>query len=460
MVAALVVASACGGATSPCVLVTSEGCDAGLVCEETVGDPVCTKPVVLAGRVMDALDAHGLAGARVLAADANGAVKSPGADSSQDGSWRLRVPARRDAEGAPLPDQHVTLRVDADGYQAFPLPPRVAVPLDLADAAVPDGGSEYELRNAATDVVLIALPAGTRFTVSGAVEGGRGGILVVADQGGHAVSTAITDAGGGFRLFNVPAGATSVSGYAAGLGAPPVTIQVIDADVSGVALVASAGDLATVKGSVNMVNAPGGARTSVILVVESTFQADAARGEAPAGLRAADVSGAFSIPDVPPGRYVALAAFENDGLVRDPDTEIGGTALVHVEVVSGQPVASLPQSFKVTGALAVESPGADAVDTVTTPQPAFVWEDDSSEDGYELDVFDALGNRVYHDADVPRVTGSATVTSAWAGASPVPGMLYQFRARSFRIDKQDDARHYISATEDLRGVFLWQPASP
>jgi hypothetical protein len=35
---------------------------------------------------------------------------------------------------------------------------------------------------------------------------------------------------------------------------------------------------------------------------------------------------------VPDGKYVALAAFENDGLVRDPDTSIGGTQIVHLTV--------------------------------------------------------------------------------------------------------------------------------
>ena len=52
-------------------------------------------------------------------------------------------------------------------------------------------------------------------------------------------------------------------------------------------------------------------------LVESTFDATFARGDSPRGLRAQragapSITGAFSIADVPDGRYVVLAAFEND----------------------------------------------------------------------------------------------------------------------------------------------------
>ncbi|NIR38741.1 MAG: hypothetical protein GWO22_23065 [Actinobacteria bacterium] len=56
------------------------------------------------------------------------------------------------------------------------------------------------------------------------------------------------------------------------------------------------------------------------------------------------------------------------------------------------------------------------------------------------------------------MSGSATVTGTWDGADPIPGMIYQFRAWSFRESTMDPpVRSYISATEDLKGVFLYQP---
>src|SRR5207247_2420213 len=94
----------------------------------------------------------------------------------------------------------------------------------------------------------------------------------------------------------------------------------------------------TVSGDVNIVNPGAGTATSVILVVESTFDDALARGDTPPGLRAPappaapNVTGAFSIDGVPDGRYVVLAGFENDNLVRDPDTSIGGTQIVHQQV--------------------------------------------------------------------------------------------------------------------------------
>jgi hypothetical protein len=84
----------------------------------------------------------------------------------------------------------------------------------------------------------------------------------------------------------------------------------------------------------------------------------------------------------------------------------------------------------------------------------FRWADDSSEDGYELRVFDAFGELVYEALDVGRVTGAPEVTHDWAGAELEPGMIYQFRVMSWREDRgASGGRSYISASEDLRGVF-------
>jgi hypothetical protein len=57
--------------------------------------------------------------------------------------------------------------------------------------------------------------------------------------------------------------------------------------------------------------------------------------------------------------------------------------------------------------------------------------------------------------DVARVTGSAEVSYTWDGPALEPGMIYQFRATSFHDER--DGRVYISATEDLRGVFQLAP---
>src|SRR5690606_23973717 len=190
----------------------------------------------------------------------------------------------------------------------------------------------------------------------------------------------------------------------------------------------------TVTGNVNIVNAAGGSVTSVVLVVESTFSDTFGRGEVPPGLRAPrsgapDVAGSFTIEGVPDGRYVVLAAFENDLLVRDPDTNIAGTDYVTIEV-DGDGSLDIADAFKVTEALAVVSPGA------TTPEAVsgmvdLVWQDDSSEEYYVVVVYNAYGEEVWRDDMVPGVSGSDNVTVPYGGPLET-GMYYQFRASSGR----------------------------
>lgn len=459
-----------------CTPGTTEGCDEGFTCEEVVGeDPACFRPVELRGHVFDAATDEGVEGASVVCLDANGAARSGVAFTGEEGEFALRVAVPRTGpDGAPVAEQAV-LRVAAQGYQWFAKPPRTALPVDLNAAAPVDDDGDGEDDDALvvagpeTEVALIALPGGgAGVRITGRVttddddlaydlddDGGVGGVLVLAEQGDAAVSTAISGEDGTFVLFNVPPGATTVSGFRAGIVVTPATVTPDD-DVEGVVLDAAEADLGSVSGKIELVNPEEGGDTSVILVVESTFDAAAVSGEAPAGLRAAPVRGDFVIENVPPGSYAVLAAFENDDLVRDPDETIGGTDIVYIDVPDdGSPVA-IEKSFKVTGALVVESPGADGTEVVTDATVTFIWARDASAEGYEVRVYDVFGELVWEDTDIPKVTGSRPVTATWDAAGAVPGLVYQFRARSFHIEN-DGSRSYISATEDLKGVFRWLP---
>jgi hypothetical protein len=469
-----------GSDDTPCTPGTAEGCEGGLVCEDVMGgEPTCFAPVTIRGRILDLADESGVEGATVVALDINGAARSSVVLSEEDGDYAITLPVTRTADGTPLAEP-VTLRVAAAGYQPFPAPPREALPIDLEGATAGSGADagmsvERVVMNAATTVGLVALP-GDRSgdaSISGEIvvdlgddewtlaDGGvrevvPAGALVVAVQGGEAVSTAIADLDGEFILFNVPAGATRVEAYKVGMQVTPEDVSPAAGDeVTDVTLDAVTEGLSTVSGSVNIVNAEGGLTTSVILVLESTFDADVIRGSTPPGLRAEDVSSAFSIDGVPPGDYAVLAAFENDRLVRDPDTSIAGTDVVFIEVTGSGDAVSLDESFKVTEALEVVSPGADGLEVIDGGgDVSFEWADDSSEDGYELRVYDSFGELVHEATDVPRVTGSATATYTWAGATLERGVVYQFRVVSYREDRgASGGRTYISASEDLRGVF-------
>lgn len=435
-------------------------CGEELVCNALVtGEAQCVAAVTVEGQVLDATDDAPIEGALVQAVDANGAVLGPSATTDADGRYSMTVPVVRDEDGTPV-EGSFTLRSQAAAYQAFPSPIRPALPID-GSTATGDGESGWVVENALTTIKLIPLPGDTSLlgSISGTIEAELvSGVLVIAEGGGVGY-TGFSDAEGAYTVFNVPAGTYTVKGYAAGVQIVPVATEVAEGEEkTDVNLTESDEPLSTVSGNVQIVNAPGGSLTSVILAVESTFVEDAARGEAPPGLRIGGVSGAFTIMDVPDGRYVVLAAFENDGLVRDPDQNISGTQTVHIEVpdpLAGNTIV-ISEGFKITGALGVVDPGADGPTQVADPAPVFEWEDDSSEDGYTIQVFDAFGNEIWND-EIGSVTGSATVTHTYAGPALENGMFYQFRATSFRDGT--DGRSAISRTEDLKGVFQFGEAA-
>lgn len=433
-------------------------CKEGLVCEAaSEGDHRCYEELVLRGQVESTVDSAPIKGARVMAVDEEGSPVSDVAETDAEGHYELAVPAARDESGAPA-SAKFTLRAAAQDYQAFTNGARVALPIDARDAT--KDGAEFVVENPLTTIDLVPLPDADRSTIKGTVvtlashaNAPVGGLLVVASGAAGAVS-GLSDKSGGFEIFNVPAGSHELKAYGAGIQIESKSVSVGADPLAGVELHEVDGATTTVSGSVQIVNAPGGSRTSVILVVEDTFDPDAIRGEAPRGLRspkagAPNVSGGFSITGVPAGKYVVLAAYENDDLVRDPDTAISGTDIVHIEVSAGETAKTIEQSFKVTAALATESPGSDAPEAVTG-KPDLVWQDDSSEDGYDLRVFDALGNEVWSSLGLPAVKGSAKVTAPYKGPLD-PGMYYQFRVTSWRDSKGSQTP--ISTTEDLRGVF-------
>lgn len=457
-----------GSEDGPAVCIVGEGgpchpeavyCDSGLTCAEIEsGEHRCFAPLLFRGQVSDSSNGDPVSGAHVIAIDDEGVAVSDVAQSDAEGNYELEVPVVRDQDGIPL-EATFTLRAEAQTYQPFPSGIRVALPISTSETE--DDAGYYVVDNALTDVTLIPLDSDGLQSISGRVvalgerESIVGGVLVVASGSAGTVS-AVTDRGGVFTVFNVPEGSYELAGYAADIQIERESVSVGNAEVTGIELLELDEDTTRVTGNIQIVNAPGGAVTSVILVVEDTFDANAARGEVPRGLRAPqrgapNVSGDFVIEGVPAGRYVVLAAYENDDLVRDPDTSIGGTSFVTIEVNADQSESALPASFKVTEALAVVSPGKNEPEAVDA-KPTLTWADDSSEEWYEVRVFDAFGNEVWNDLMVPSVNGNKQVTVDYAGPLD-PGMYYQFRVSSWSESGNGEAAP-LSATEDLRGVFF------
>ncbi len=438
----------------------SRPCVEGLACESVAGADtfVCAAPLRIHGLVVDAITEAPLPDALVNGLDRTGAPLGTIAVSDAMGRYELVVSAARTPDGELAADADYTLQGFARDYQPFPSGIRVALPISAADAVFDEELDTLVIDNPSTTVGLIGLPMAERggVTVSGKVLGVvPGGTLVVA-EGQTPAPYGVSDSSGAFTVFNVRAGAATLHGYRRGLEVVPRAVDVAAADLTGIDLeVAAEGEgLAVVSGSVSLVNAPGGSATSVVLVPVSVFNGNLLRGPVPFGLRAPDpgvapdISGAFAISGVPAGTYKVLAAFENDGLVRDPDLTIGGTSLQEITVEAGRDT-ELAEGFKVTEALAITSPGAEDPEVVSA-KPTFIFADDSSEDYYIVRVFDVFGALVWEDAMVPGVSGSKTVEVQYAGPALSPG-YYQFRATSAR-DKGGGSA--ISQTEDLRGVFI------
>jgi len=458
MVCALgaVAAIGCGGDDDPCDPLAQTGCDEGVCAVVEGGPPICTDPVYLDGWVFDLADDGAIGGARVVALDVNRAPQSRVATTGADGQFRLEVPVVRNADGTPR-SADLVLRADAAAYQTFPAGLRRALPIDVATAVHGDGA--WVLASSLTDIGLIGLPAGSgtatlRGTV--AVPEDHAGVMVVAETTsgpGRRGFDAIADRDGDYAIFNLPAGSFDVAGYARGHVYTPGRADLTATSNATVDLALGDGAGAALTGQVSIVNGGGASATSVVLFVESTFDPVLVRGAAPPGLRAPepglapDVSGAFAIAGVPPGRYVVLAAFEDDQLVRDPDTCIAGTAIVHVAVDGVAPTVALDAGFKITGGLEILAPATDAVVTGT---PTFRWVDDSSESLYQVQVFDSFGVEVW-STEVPGVSGG-TPEVVYAGPALRAGSYYQARITSVR--QSGGNRCEISQSEDLAGVFF------
>jgi hypothetical protein len=433
-----------------CSVEAQTGCQQNQVCEAVEGGkPACFAPVTVEGRVIKTADGKtGIQGARVVARDVNGAMASLHvAVSGADGAYKLSFPTTRKADGTPSVGKF-TLRADAAGYATFPSGLRTALPVDTTQVVKNADGS-YSVKNVTTDIGLDALPNPMGLgSISGIVKAPTpAGTLVVA--GTAEAPSGIADRDGTFTIFNVPAGSQPVAGYLQGLQLKPTTANVpAGGNVAGVELLSDPGALATVTGDVSFVNA-GSSASTIVLVVDATYQKNLQRGEVPKGLRTDVQNGKYTFTGVPAGKYVVLAAFENDGLVRDPDTTIGGTATQFITVANA---AVTVTGFKITGALNVNSPGASGPEG-TTNKPTFSWADDSSEDGYEVVVYDTFGKEIWRKADIASVSGSGAVTQVYEGTTALEtGKYYQFRAYSWR-DKTGK-KTYISATEDLKGVFF------
>jgi hypothetical protein len=444
--------------TDACDPLATDACDDGYVCEPITDQgnrTACVTKVYLKGKVFDLATDAAIKDALVMAQNTKDGVATDVVKTATDGTWSLEIRVTRNSHGDPATGDIYTFYASADDHITYPSLMRPALPVTLTQfdpetADLPSSAWEYS--SELTDIGLLPVKDAEkgRAAVSGTLASGIGGALIVAECAAPPCPYNYTDTQGAFTIFNVAPGDYTLAAYKKALYTEKKAVTVATADITGISLAAKEFAGGTVSGSVNIVNAPGGSATSVVLIPESTFQETLVTGVVGPGLRAPEpptvpnIDNAFEITGVPEGKYVVLAAFENDGLVRDPDPSIGGTQIVHFEISTAATTKTL-DSFKITEALAMVSPGADAPAAVTGT-PTFIWADDSSEDDYGIKVYNLYGDLVW-EAVVPKVSGGDTVEATYAGPALETGMYYQWKV----VSNKDGVP--ISATEDLRGVF-------
>ncbi|MGC3998817.1 MAG: carboxypeptidase-like regulatory domain-containing protein [Anaeromyxobacter sp.] len=399
--------------------------------------------------MFDLSTAAGIAGAQVLATDENGAPIGAPVTSKSDGAYSMRVPATRTNSKGALAAKKVLLRSQAKNYVPFPSGARISLPIDLTNATRGSESEAWVLSSELTGIGLNPVSASEQGlpTVSGSIESGAA-TLVVLEQGTARGRSTLAAPDGTFSFFNVPPGDATISAYRRNQNYSPATVTVADVDVTGVRLERAAAVPASLSGSVQLVAGANGDGTSVVLAVESTFIEALGRGEVPPGLRAPgtgapNITGAWLITGIPDGRYVVLAAFENDDNVRDPDQGIAGTDLVHIVVTGGTLTGASSTQFKVTGAVKIVSPGAENIDEVTAT-PTFSWKKYSNADAYTLKVFDALGVLIW----AFEIPDGGTTTADYVGPALATGQTYQWRLIANRNGGP------TSFTEELRGLFI------
>lgn len=468
---ALSLLAACGGGISApnppvCDVAHQTGCGAGQYCEPVAGGVGCFAPVLVSGAVTDPVAVTSVAGARVVALDANRAPVSSVAVSGALGGYQLAVRAARDASGRPS-SAVVTLRADAQGYETFPGGIRPALPIDLSTATL--AGGRWVVSGPLTAIELLPRAGGAFAAVHGTVARPPSGLapLVVAEPvAGGPGTTAIADLDGSFTIFNLaPDASYAVTAYAQGVNYAGAVTGLLDPGtsttvgplaVTGAATASIAGNLIFNNGA----NPP----IQVTLVLESTYLTTLDRGESPPGLtvNVGPGAGGYGFSGVPNGTFRVLAAFGHDGNVRDVSGG-GNTESPRVRIAGGV-LQGTPPGFKIIPAVDLQQiggvpVGVDPIAVVATATPQLRWARtsvDSSSKTYRVLVFDVFGNTVWSSD----VTSDAPLT--YAGPALTAGRPYQLRVLALAqtpaellaaptVVTQD------SQTEDVVGVFMVRP---
>jgi hypothetical protein len=424
--------AACGTSSPPCIPATNAGCPAELQCETVAGsgDPLCVPPTFVVGTVFQSAPGRpAVSGARVMLLDDHGVPASAATASRFDGTFEIRVHAPRGADLRPLVAPRA-LRVEASGYQVYPAAYRPSGILDLSDAQLTVLGDRFGLASFDTEIGLVVDATGGTGGVTGTIElpATAQRVLVVAEpqetDGGGGASLA--DAAGGYQIFGLLSGSYTVRAVALGQAWQPHDVTLNVGERAAVDLTRAVGAGARVSGQVTFAGGP----TTASLVVAETFRPEAPVAEIIAGTtQPLASSGTYAVAGVPPGRYVVLAGFGNDGLVR---------AFASIEVAASD--VTPPAPLVLAAPLSLTGPGAVGPEAVTAA-PTIAWQAHAGAARYDVDVTDGRGVLVWQR----QLTATSVV---YAGPLSAGGFYL------VRVTARDAGGAVLAITEELRGVFF------
>ena len=435
-----------------------DGCDGDYLCETVVDETLlgCFPPIKVNGYVfnMDADISEPVEGAFVVGMLSGSGISSDRITTDSAGNYSILLRLKRDNRALPANEDALHLSVSAMNFEAYPGLLRPSLPITFDDVYCSETGCF--VHSGFTSVGLYPLDDSVvRYSITGKISEEKGGVLVIAECVAAPCPTTYSDKEGAFSILNVPVGSYSVKAYTAGQNYATAAVEVVDKDINTVLLELNDSPLSTLSGSINIVNAPGGSMSSVVLMPAVTFIESFAKGMIAPGLRAPDpgtapnITGDYTITGIPDGDYFVLAAFENDWLVRDPDPNIAGTQVLKVTFPGASDNYDITiGNFKITEAIEIIFPGADKPEQIFE-NPTFSWKRDASATHYIVTVYSSQGVTVWEQR--VEKTADEILTLLYDG-TPFRG-FYQWVVVSYKTDAP------ISMSEDLKGIFFTSDAS-
>lgn len=391
---------------------------AALACGEDPPPPPPPPPTKLAFVVRDALTDAPLAQAAVLVGPTRRRLVT-------DATGRVELETSAAA----------TLVVEAAGYVSRPTPYEA----DLVATPVAEKTTD----------VLVTLEPRPNWTGGGSIAGRvtvggtpKAGVLVFASASQD--FTTLTDADGGFSFLGVPQGLYTLNTFAAGhVGTPKTGVDVLRGEAEqGVELTMTVAAGAVVQGRLTGITGT----TAVGLELAAT-------GDLVPGLEVASIAGGrFTVPGVPPGRYLVRATRGRDGLAPDPDVKrTGMTPMVEVTTAT---------SAAVTVNLVPTVLGLVPSSTTTDSQPILSWRAHPGADFYIVELRGADGRLVWGGFDARRNPQFRIPATTIRFGDTVPaleqlagGRSYRWQIYAAKDEPQLSSYRMLAASEELDGLI-------